>query len=347
MLGWRHGLELWGDMAIDGTRRRLIKTFGGAVIAYPFGARAQQPGRIRQIGVLMALSADDPEARPRVAAFEQGLQQLGWLDPNRLRIEYRWAGGAQDRIKSYAAELVTMGSDVIVANTTPILAAVRQQTTSIPIVFVQVTDPVNTGFIKSLAQPGGNVTGFTNFEFPMGGKWVSTLKAIAPATTSVAVIFNPKTAPYGGSFFQEIKASAASLDIEAIDAQSNDINDLQNAVVAIAQKPHGSLIIVPDTFAAVNRKSIVALAAQYKLPAIYPFRYYANDGGLISYGIDVVDSFRRSASYVDRILKGESPGNLPVEAPTKYELVINLKTANALGLTVPAMLRVLADDVIE
>jgi ABC-type uncharacterized transport system substrate-binding protein len=328
-------------------RRQFLTLLGGAAFAWPRVVRAQEPDRMRRVGVLMALVADDPEAQPRVKAFEQGLRELGWTDDSQLHIEYRWAGADPARIRSFAAELIDMAPDVIVANTTPVVRAVRQATSTIPVVFVQVTDPVSLGIVKSLAQPGGNITGFTNFEYEMGGKWVDMLKSAAPSTKSVAVIFNPNTAPYGEAFFRQIKTSAAALAIEAFDGHVQNLAELEKAVAMIAEKPNGSLIVLPDTFTAVNRKTIIALADSHHLPGIYPFRYFATAGGLLSYGVDVPDSFRRSANYVDRILRGENPADLPVQGPIKYDLVINLKTAKAFGLRIPMTLISIANDVIE
>jgi ABC-type uncharacterized transport system substrate-binding protein len=323
-------------------RREFITLLGGAAAAWPLVARAQRPERVRHIGVLTTLAASDPEAQPRVRAFQQGLQKLGWTEGSNLRIDYRWAGDDPGLIEAYAAEIVGVGPDVILANATPPLSAILRKTRTIPIVFVQVIDPVSRGFVSSLAQPGGNITGFTNFEFPMGSKWVEMLKEIAPTVASVSVVFNPNTAPYGGSFFEQIKTSATSLAIEANEALVHDVAGLESAA-EIAAKSNGSLIILPDTFTTVNRDIIIKLATVHRLPAVYPFRYFATRGGLISYGVDAVDMYRRSAVYVDRILRGERAADLPVQAPTKYELVINLKTAKALGLDIPATVLARAD----
>jgi putative tryptophan/tyrosine transport system substrate-binding protein len=327
-------------------RRAFIALLGGAA-AWPFAARAQQSARKRRIGVLMGLSESDPEAKARVKAFEQGLQDWGWVKEQNLLIDYRWTYPDITRIQSHAAELVRSAPELIIANSTPVLAALRQETRTIPLVFVQVIDPVTRGFVATLARPSGNITGFTNFEFPMGSKWVEVLKEVAPVIARVAIIYNPETAPYGEEFFRQIKAAASSLTIEAIDAPVRQPADLQRTIVQVAAKPHGGLIVIPDAFTSVHRDLIVELAAQHRLLAIYPFRYFAVSGGLVSYGVDSLDIFRRSASYVDRILKGESPSELPVQAPTKFELVINLKTAKSLGLDVPSRLLALADEVIE
>jgi ABC-type uncharacterized transport system substrate-binding protein len=328
-------------------RREFIAFVGGAALAWPLAARAQHPARKRRIGVLMALSESDPEAKPRVKAFEQGLQDWGWVKEQNLLIDYRWTGADITQTQLYAAELVRSAPELILANSTPALAALQQKTRTIPLVFVQVIDPVTRGFVATLARPGGNITGFTNFEFPMGSKWVEILKEVVPVSARVATIYNPNTAPYSEEFFRQIKAAALSLTIEAIDAPVRQPADLQRTIGELAGKPHGGLIVMPDIFTSVNRDLIVELAAQHRLPAIYPFRYFAVSGGLVSYGVDALDIFRRSASYVDRILKGESPGELPVQAPTKFELVINLKTAKALGLEIPPNVLARADEVIE
>jgi len=335
-------------MTVTIGRRELLVALGGAAaVAWPLAARGQQSERVRRIGVLMMLAAGDPDAQPRVEAFEQGLQKLGWTAGSKLRIEYRWAGGDPGLIRTYAAEIVGFNPDVILANASPALTAILRETNTIPIVFVQMIDPVSRGFVSSLARPGGSITGFTNFEFPMGGKWVETLKEVAPAIMSVTAVFNPETAPYGGSFFQQIRTSATSLALEANQAPVHDAAELERAVADIATKPNGSLIVLPDTFVTVHRDMLVGLASLHRLPAVYPFRYFVTRGGLISYGVDGVDLFRRSADYVDRILRGERAADLPVQAPTKYELVINLKTAKALGLEVPPQLLARADEVIE
>jgi putative tryptophan/tyrosine transport system substrate-binding protein len=328
-------------------RRVFVTLLGGAAASWPLAVRAQQLGKVPLVGALMPFAEGDEEAERRRNAFQRGLEAFGWTNGQNIRIEYRWVGSDRDRIRSYAADIVGLAPDVILANATPVLAAIRQETRTIPIVFVQVIDPVSRGFVKSLAQPGGNVTGFTNFEFPMGGKWVEVLKEVAPRITSIAVVFNPDTAPYGEPFFQQITTSASSLSIEAIEARVRNVVELEKAVAGIAAKSNGSLIVLPDTFTTVHRDSIIALADRHQLPGVYPFRYFATRGGLVSYGVDAEDMFRRSASYIDRILKGEKPADLPVQAPTKYELVINLKTAKALGLEVPPTLLARADEVIE
>jgi putative ABC transport system substrate-binding protein len=325
-------------------RRAFIAGLGFAA-AWPLRARAQD--RKRRIGVLMALAETDPEAQPRVKVFEQGLKDWGWTKAQNLIIDYRWIGAELAKTRTYAAELVRLAPDVIIANSTSTLAALRQETDSIPIVFVQVIDPVTRGFVATLARPGGNITGFTNFEFPMGSKWVQILNEVAPSTAHVATLYNAETAPYGEQFLRQIRSAASSLKIEAIEASARHPADLERSLADVAAKPRGGLIVMPDIFTSVHRHLIVELASRHRLPAIYPFRYFAISGGLLSYGVDALDLFRRSASYVDRILKGEKPGDLPVQAPTKFELVINLKTAKALGLTIPPTVVARADEVIE
>ena len=329
-------------------RREFIVLLGAAAVASPLPpVRAQPPDRIRRIGVIMAMAATDADAEPRIKAIQQGLQEFGWTEGRNIRIDYRWATVDADRIRAHAAELVGLAPDVIIGVATPVLMALRQETRSIPIVFVQVIDPVSRGFVTTLARPGGNITGFTNFDFPMGGKWVETLREVAPTVTRVAVIFNPETAPYAEPFLRLIEAAALSFNVKAFGAPVRDTAELERATSALATEPRGGMIILPDVFTTVHRDLIVELAARQRLPAIYPFRYFATSGGLISYGVDALDLFRRSASYVDRILKGTSPSELPVQGPIKFELVINLKTAKALGLNVPLQLRQRADEVIE
>jgi putative tryptophan/tyrosine transport system substrate-binding protein len=330
----------------DFRRRQFISLIGGAAVAWPLAARAEQPA-LRRVGVLMAIAAGDPEARLRVAAFEQGLRDLGWLDGRNIRIDYRWAPDDPELLRSEAAALTAAAPDVILATSTPVLAALRQATSALPIVFVQVTDPVGNGFVPNLARPGGNITGFTSFEFTIGGKWLQTLKEVAPAVTRVAVVFNPDTAPYAEAFLRPIEAAARTFAVAAIAAPAADAAAIEAAVTAFARTPSGGLIVLPDVSTVNHRDLIIALAARHRLPAIYPYRFYAVSGGLLSYGSDISDVFRRTAGYVDRILKGEKSADLPVQAPTKYELVINLKTAKTLGLTVPDKLLVAADEVIE
>jgi putative tryptophan/tyrosine transport system substrate-binding protein len=330
-------------------RRTFITLLGGAAAAWPLAhaATAQPLDRVRRIAMLSGFAATDPEAQARVVALQQGLKELGWLEGRNLSIDFRWGTGEREEMRALARELIDLKPDLIVGVTTPAVTALVQETRTIPILFVNIVDPVGRGFVSNMARPGGNVTGFLNFEFSMGGKWLETLKRIAPAIRRVALLFNPHTAPYASSFMGVAEAAAPSFGVEPIAARVHDDGELKRTVADFAAKPAGGLIILPDAFTANHRDLIIALAARFRLPAIYPLRVFATSGGLISDGGDSIDIFRRAASYVDRILKGANPGDLPVQAPTKFELVINLKTANALGLTVPPMLLARADEVIE
>jgi putative ABC transport system substrate-binding protein len=331
-------------------RREFIAALGGAAAApallQPLAARAQQPSRMRRIGVLMNLAADDSEGQVRYAAFLQGLEQSGWTVGRNARIDLRWAAGDATRTGTYVAEMVALAPDVILANGRTVLGPLVRATRTIPVVFVQVSDPVGAGYVASLARPGGNATGFTVFEFSMSGKWLELLKQIAPRVTRAAVLRDP-TNPATTGQFGAIQAVAPSFGVELTPVDLRDASDIERAVAAFAQEPNGGLILTSSAFTTVHRELIIALAARYRLPAIYPFRYHVAGGGLISYGPDNIDQYRRAAGYVDRILKGEKPADLPVQTPTKFELAINLKTAKALGLTVPAQLLARADEVIE
>jgi putative ABC transport system substrate-binding protein len=331
------------------TRREFVSLLGGAA-AWPLAAQAataQPSDRVRRIAMLSGLAATDPEVQARVAALQQGLKELGWTEGRNVSIDFRWGTGERDQMRAFARELIDLKPDLIVGMTTPAVTALVQETTTIPILFVNIVDPLGRGFVSNMARPGGNVTGFLNFEFSMGGKWLETLKRIAPAVKRAALLFNPDTAPFAGSFVRVAEAAAPSFGIEPIATLAHDDGELKRTVADFAAKPAGGLIILPDAFTTGHRDLIVALAARYRLPAVYPLRVFAASGGLISDGVDPSDIFRRAASYVDRILKGANPGDLPVQAPTKFELVINLKTANALGLNVPPMLLARADEVIE
>jgi putative ABC transport system substrate-binding protein len=326
-------------------RREFITLLGGAAAAWPLAARAQQGQRIQRIGVIMPFVADDPESSARNAAFLQTLQQLGWTDGSNVRIETRWTSSDAARIRRSVDELVALSPDVIVATATSSVAPLLEATKTIPIVFVNVVDPVGGGLVAGLARPGGNATGFTNFEYGISGKWLELLKQIAPAVTRAAVLRHPRLAPGIGQF-AAIQAVAPAFGVELTPIDMQDEAEIERAVTAFARGPNIGLIVTSPG-GSVHRTRIIDLAARHRLPAVYPFRYYVSSGGLISYGPDTVDQYRRAAGYVDRILKGERPADLPVQAPTKYELAINLKTARSLGLDVPPMLLARADEVIE
>jgi putative tryptophan/tyrosine transport system substrate-binding protein len=326
-------------------RRDFITLLGGAA-AWPLAARAQQPERMRRIGVLMNLAADDAEGQTRTAAFLQGLQQLGWTDGGNVRIDYRWAAGDAVRFQRYADELLALAPDVILAVAVPSVQALQRATRTVPIVFANVSDPVASGFVQSLARPGGNATGFMQFEFDLPGKWLELLKQVAPDVTRAAVLRDPDVGT-GTTQFAVIQAMAPLLRVDVNPVNVRDPSEIRRAVEAFARPPRGGLIVTASALATRHRELIIALAARHKLPAVYFERFLVAAGGLISYGADPVDPYRRAAGYVARILKGEKPADLPVQAPTKYELVINLKTAKALGLEVPATLLARADEVIE
>ena len=314
-------------------RREFIVTVGGAAAAWPLVARAQQPERMRRIGMLMTLAADDPFGQAQVAAFQQALQQLGWSDGRNVRFDIRWHENDADRARTYAAELVALAPDVILAGGTLSVAAVQQASRSVPIVFASVADPVGAGFVDSLARPGGNATGFMNYEYDFSGKWLELLKQIAPRVTRAAVMRDPAN-PVGIAQFSAIQVAASALGVEVTPIGVHDIGVVERAVEAFARSANGGLIVTATvTLPAVTRDLIITLAARHRLPAVYPFRDMVTAGGLVSYSPDYVDLFGRAAGYVDRILKGEKPANLPVQAPTKYELIINMKTAKALSLS--------------
>jgi putative ABC transport system substrate-binding protein len=327
-------------------RRAFITLLGGAVAAWPLAAGAQEPEPVRRIGVLLSLSADDPQGQARLKAFVLGLQQLGWTQGRNLRIEARWSAGDADRSRRYAAELFALAPDVLVASGGSVVGSLLQVTRTVPIVFTLTPDPVGAGFVASLARPGGNATGFTQVEYGMSAKFLELLKEIAPRVMRAAVLRDP-TIPQGIGQFAVIQSVAPSLRIEVNPIDIRDAGELESAVTAFARPSNGGLIVPGSGLATVHRELIITLAAQHKLPAVYSTRYFVTDGGLISYGTDLIDPHRLAAGYVDRILKGEKPADLPVQAPTKYELVINLKTAKALGLDVPPTLLARADEVIE
>jgi putative ABC transport system substrate-binding protein len=327
-------------------RREFVTLLIGATAAWPLAARAQQPDRMRRVGALMNTAADSADGQARFAAFVHGLQQLGWTDGRNARLDVRWAAGDPERIRRYAAELVALAPDVILATGGTNLGPLRQVSRTVPTVFTGVSDPVGAGFVDSLARPGGNATGFISFEWNISGKWLELLKEIAPGVTRAAVLRDTELGP-GASQFAVIQAVAPSLRVEVNPVNVGGAAEIERAVAAFARAPNGGLIATGGGRMRSHRDLIVKLAARHKLPAVYYDRVYVDSGGLISYGPDFVDQFRRSASYVDRILRGEKPADLPVQAPTKYELVINLKTAKALGLDVPATVLARADEVIE
>jgi putative tryptophan/tyrosine transport system substrate-binding protein len=327
-------------------RREFIAGLGAAVASQP-AARAQQPDRMRRIGVLTDLPSDDAEAQLRNAAFVQGLQTWGWTVGRNVRIDFRWGTeGDADRLRAYAAELVALAPDIILAVATTPLVQLQQATRTMPIVFVQVSDPVGAGFVASLARPGGNITGFTIFEYGFSTKWLELLKEIAPGVTRAAVLRDPSN-PSGTGQFGAIQTMAPSLRVDLSPVDMRDASGIEPVIVAFARGSNGGMIVLPGSLTITHRAQIIALAARHRLPTVYPFRYYPAAGGLISYGPDVVDQYRLAAGYVDRILKGEKPADLPVQASAKYEMVINLKTANALGLTIPETMLATADEVIQ
>ncbi len=327
-------------------RREFITLLGGAA-AWPLTAQAQQPEPMRRIGVLMGFPESDSQAQSYIAAFRDGLQKLGWTDGRNVRIDTRWAAFDAESRQRFAKELIALQPDLILSHTTPTTAALLQQTRTIPIIFATVTDPIGSGFVASLPRPGGIVTGFTLVEPTMAAKWVELLKEIAPRINRVAMLFNPATATYADYFLKPFKAAAPSFAVEAIAAPARDTSELESVIAAQVREPNGGLIVMPDSFTDANREEITSLAARYHLPAVYAYRFFTERGGLLSYGADLSDNFRRAADYVDRVLKGEKPADLPVQAPTKFELAINLKTAKVLGLTVPSSLLGRADEVIE
>jgi putative tryptophan/tyrosine transport system substrate-binding protein len=327
-------------------RREFITLLGGAAAAWPLTASAQQPERMRRIGVVMNLAADDPESQRRKRAFVEGLQQLGWTEGRNIWIDTRWGAGDADRFRQHAAELVALAPDVILVASSAVMGMMRRATRIVPIVFVQVVDPVGAGFVESLARPGGNATGFMQFEYGISGKWLELLKEIAPHVTRVAVVRDPAD-PSQIAQFAAVQSMAPSLGVVVSPPNVDDAPEIERAVTAFARSSNGGLIVPGSALATIHRNLIIGLAARHKLPAVYSNPVFVADDGLISYGPDRVDQYRRAAAYVDRILKGEKPADLPVQAPTKYELVINLKTAKALGLEVPPSVLARADEVIE
>jgi ABC-type uncharacterized transport system substrate-binding protein len=326
------------------TRREFMALLGGASIAWPLAARAQQAERVRHIGVIMALEENSPTTTASVQQLRDGLQALGWTEGKNLHCTYRFGGGNPERARAFAKELVDLGPDLIVAHATPMIAALQQVTRSLPIVFVSILDPVASKFVASLARPGGNMTGLANFEFAIGAKWLEVLKEIAPATSRVALMLNPDMGPYCTGYMQSVQAVALSNAVQATLAPVRNLDEIGRVISSLGREPGGGLIVLPSAPITVHIQQIIDLSARHRLPTVYPFEQYATQGGLLAYGVDLADLFRRAASYVDRILKGENPADLPVQMPTKFKLAL---TAKALGLTVPYTLFARADEVIE
>jgi putative ABC transport system substrate-binding protein len=328
-------------------RRAVIFALGGAAaVTWPLAARAQQGGTMRRIGVLLSTSEIDPEGQARAKALREGLKELGWTEGRNIKIDIRWGGGDPRRFRAYAAELVASKPDVIFATPSSALAAVQRETRTIPVVFAQITDPVGTGFVSSLPHPGGNITGFANFEFAIGAKWLELLKQLASTVTRAAVIYDPAT-PSAGGHLPLIEAAGRAAGVDVSTYSVRDTAEIERVLVAFAAEPNGGLIPIPSALVANQRNFVISLARRLRLPDVFAFRYYPANGGLASYGVDNIVLYKRATSYIDRILKGEKPANLPVQLPNRYELVINLKTARALGLTVPPTLLATADEVIE
>jgi len=334
------------EPTMPGMRRRdVVALLGGAAAAWPLAARGQQSNRMARVGVLIAV-ADDAEGQARLGAFKNGMRDLGWTDGGNVRIEVRFAAGSVAKANDYAAELVSLAPDVLVANSSPAVAALQQRTRTIPIVFAQVVDPVSAGFVENLARPGGNITGFVSLDYAFGAKWLELLKEIAPRVSRVGVLRDPATSGAAGQL-GAIQGAASLLRVELTTLDVREPAVIERSMALLAREPNGGLIVLANPTATVHLNLIVALAAQHQLPAIYPYRYFAEAGGLISYGADNLDLYRRAASYVDRILQGGKPADLPVQNPTKFELTINRRTAKALGLDVPPTLLAQADEVIE
>jgi len=328
-------------------RREFIRAIASSAAAWSLAAYGQQSEHMRHIGVLMAFSENDPEAQSWAAGFREELGRLGWTEGHNVQIDTRWATADVGSLQQFAKQLAALRPDLILTASTPATAAMRQQTNTIPIVFAMVGDPVGSGFVVSLSRPGGNLTGFTPIENSLGGKWVELLKEIAPRVARVAIVFDPGMAPFASYYLNPFKAAAASLGMEAIVAPVDDMAELERAIATSAHEPNSGLIVMPDAFMIGHHTDITSLVARYHVPTVYPFRIFAEGGGLVSYGSSALDEFRRAASYADRILKGAKPSELPVQTPVNFDLVINLKTAKALGLEVPSSIRLRADEVIE
>jgi putative ABC transport system substrate-binding protein len=329
-------------------RREFITLFGITAVAWPLTVRAQQGGPpVRRIGVLNLMAETDPEQQKWDTAFRKRLDETGWIDGRNIHIDYRWGAGNLDRVRLFAQELVGLKPDVLIGATTPATAALQAETKTIPIVFVGVSDPIGSGFVASLANPGSNITGFIFLQGPLGGKWLELLHEVAPRVSRVGILFNPQTAPYAQYYLDTFHTAASALSIEPIEAPFHSAAELEATVTKLGREADGGLIVVPDTSTQLHHASIISLADRYRLPTIYPYRFFVAIGGLMSYGADVADEYRQVATYVDRILRGEKPADLAVQLPTKFELAINLKTAKALELSVPQTLRATADEVIE
>jgi putative tryptophan/tyrosine transport system substrate-binding protein len=328
-------------------RREFLSLLGGAAAAWPLTARGQQSDRLRRIAVVMGLAEGDRGGQAEVDALQQGLRDFGWVEGHNIHIDYRWPGGDIERARAFAKEVVALKPDVLVTRSTPATLALKAETSTIPIVFVSIAEPTVSGLVESLGRPGGNITGFTNFEASLGGKLMDLLKQMSPRLKRASFLYNPATAPYAQSYLRSAQAAAAALAVEPLASPVQNDTDIEAAITALAREPGGGLVGIPDTFIQERRDLIITLVGRYGLPAIYANRVWAPSGGLMSYAVDALDLFRRAAAYVDNILKGARPADLPVQQPSKYELVINLKTAAALGLTVPFNLLATADEVIE
>ncbi len=328
-------------------RREFITLLGGAAVAWPLAARAQQLDRMRRVSLLLGIGENDPEAQSRVKALQKGLRDLGWVEGRNIRIDYRFAASDPNRIKEYVAELVRLAPDVIVANSTPVIAALRQATSTIPIVFAGLNDPVGQGFISSLSRPGGNITGFTFIEFAMVGKWIEMLRDASPDLARVALMFNPDTAPYYDVYLRSFESTPRSIAVDVRATPVRNVAEIEEVIATLGREPGSGLIAPADPFIVVQRDAILRSAEKHRVPAIYYLRQFVSEGGLMSYGPDMADIFRRAGSYVDRILKGAKAADLPAQSPVSYELVVNMKAAKAIGLTISDSFLLLADEVIE
>jgi putative tryptophan/tyrosine transport system substrate-binding protein len=328
-------------------RRQFIAALGGAVATWSSLSRAQHVDLTRQVGVLMSVVPDDPSGDADIAAFRQGLDELGWTDGRNIRLHLRWPGGEIERVRALAKELVELRPDALVSRSTPTTMALRSETDLIPIVFVNVSEPVESGLAQTLARPGGNVTGFTNFEGSIGGKWLQLLKEVDPRISRVAMIYNPQTAPFGRLFLRSVQSAAPVLSLQAVDLPVETTSDIETALAAFAREKGGSLVAIPDSFTSEHRDLIIALAARHQLPAVYSYLSATRSGGLMAYAVDTRDTMRRAAGYIDRILKGARPAELPIQQPAQLALSVNLKAAKALGLEFPPSLVATADEVIE